>query len=112
MKISPAFLMPITTAVVRGGPSRAVHTHLVGVGFGVKSTPNFSFAFCETQGLGWVSFVSKEARRWWGGCLGEGKKRKGWRGLRFYCVGDGPGICRDANEWISLRYPVSQGRYE
>ena len=64
----------------RGGPSRAVHAHrhVVGVGVGtVKNTPNFSFAFTGYPAVGWVSFVSKEARRWWGGCLKGERKSEG-----------------------------------
>ncbi len=42
--------------------------------------------------------------------LGGRKEEEGLERIEVLCVGDGPGICRGASEWISPR--VSQGRHE
>ena len=59
------------------------------------------------SGLGWVSFVSKEAWRWWGGCLERGKEEEEGVEDAFICgwlMGRG---FAGANEWTL--YGVSQG---
>ena len=112
----PAFLMPITTASRRalaGGTNPHLTRGCVGVGC-LRGEEYSEFLICimcvceMPRGLGWVvSFVSKEAWRWWGGCLKEEEEEE--VGLGFMCgwVGGGPGICRGASGWSWVG--VSQG---
>ena len=96
----PAFLMPITTASRRalaGGTNPHLTHGMVGVAcLKVEEYSEFLICMCVCEmprGLGWVvSFVSKEAWRWWGGCLRKRKKEEeglGW--VLWWWAGDLPG---------------------